>query len=150
MAQTFDATVGRANSKKKVCASLANYRVQAMITYAYNVHTREVYVGYSGSSGGMVDRRGELAEHDMAYRRHERIRRVIEAYRNRYATDREPYNCGEAAAYSIAVSWHERLSDLAFASFGLQDELVDPCPNCRLWLEGAYGYYVQPSNWYES
>jgi hypothetical protein len=118
-----------------------HYRAQAMITYAYSIRSHRFYVGYSGSSGGIVDKNKDLADHNMAWRRHERISGDIDAYEE-YFTERSPYNCGEAAAYSIAASWGEQLRDLVFASFGLEGQLVDPCVNCQLWLERAYGCRV--------
>jgi hypothetical protein len=126
-----------------------NYRSQAMITYAYSARTGHYYVGYSGSSGGIVDRHQDLANHDMAWRRHGRIEGDIERYNDQYQ-GRSAYNCGEAAAYSIAVSWQERLSDLVFASFGTSHQLVDPCQNCMHWLQPAYGYYFNLGAWYSA
>jgi hypothetical protein len=126
-----------------------DYRAVAMMTYAYSVRTGNFYVGYSGSSGGIMSGDpNRFADHDMAYRRHGRIKDDIDEFGHLY-TDRSAYNCGEAAAYSIASSWGEKLSDLAFASFSPEDELIDPCWNCKLWLEKAYGYYHQQSGWYE-
>jgi hypothetical protein len=104
-----------------------------MLTYAFDERTGHVYVGYSGGPGGMTFK-GELANHQMAWRRYERIKDEIEEFRNDYPLEREPYNCGEAAAWAIAKSWGAHLDDLVFASFNLKCNLVPPCQNCQQWV----------------
>jgi hypothetical protein len=122
------------------------YRSLAMVTYAYSVRTQNRYVGYSGTAGGMTENQ-ELAEHEMAYRRYERIQHVIGDGGRHHG--RSSYNCGEAAAFSIAVAWQEELRDLVFASFGTTGRVVDPCQNCQEWLNRSYGYYSHDGSFRE-
>jgi hypothetical protein len=122
------------------------YRSRAMVTYAYSVRTQNRYVGYSGTAGGMTENQA-LADHDMAWRRWDRIQGVIGEGAGHHG--RSSYNCGEAAAFSIAVAWQEELRDLVFASFNTTGGVVDPCQNCQVWLAQSYGYYLHDGSFRE-
>jgi hypothetical protein len=118
-------------------------RHMATMTYAYSVGSRKLYVGYSGTPGGMSSRRGGILTHQMAARRIARISSELNEYEHSIdkPLKRSVYNCGEAAALSIAISHGEELAHLIFASF-FKNDLVPPCHNCLTWINKAAGYYA--------
>jgi hypothetical protein len=107
------------------------YEPFAMMCIATNRRTGDKYIGFSGTAGGMA--RGlHIIRTEQSERRYSRISytmsRVIQS------ENRRPENCAEAAAYSIAVSYGERLEDLVFQAIDRYGHNVPPCRNCQQWV----------------
>lgn len=121
------------------------YRPLAMLCYAYSITSEEFYVGYSGTAGGMKDPSCFSADKYQKDRRIDRFHSVVGSslVGETPKFDRTFYNCAEACALTIALSYDEKINDLVFISINKEGVPVPPCRNCQIWLEraGCHAYW---------
>lgn len=113
-----------------------SFRRRAMLAYAIDVTTWQVYVGYSG--GGSAVYSGQLP---LGSRQH-RINRVAQYLGNvTPQTNYPPLNCAEVAALNVALSHGAQIGNLFFISMDSDGNLRNPCGNCIQWINAyAFGY----------
>jgi hypothetical protein len=147
--------------------SFVEHRSRSDLCYAYSTSTDYYYVGYSSIAGGMYGNRGflgdqrqnlgvsgKITDRELPQRRLDRL--VVglpSATQDPQHLGRPVANCAEACAYSIALSYDERLGDLFFISFYPSEGdhqrsgprggplAKPPCGNCKTWLSAAFGYW---------
>jgi len=118
-----------------------NLRKSAALCYAFNVHTGQFYVGYSGPSGLVVPERLE-GKTNQTDRRYGRVEPVMRRVRQDRYLQRRPEHCAEVSALSVATSWGERVQDLIFITIHTTGIIMNPCQHCIQWiLPRAYGYF---------
>lgn len=115
---------------------LFGLRRKAMVAYAIDVTTGQVYVGYSGGASAVYSQK--LSFHS---RRH-RVQRVHPYLGGvKKQTDFDPLNCAEVAALNVAISHGAQIGNLFFISMDSDGNLRNPCPNCIQWItQYARGY----------
>jgi RHS repeat-associated protein len=107
------------------------YQNKAMMCIVTNNCTGMIYIGYSGTAGGMA-KGNSIIDNEQSHRRYDRIKGTMETVK--HLELRRPENCAEAAAYSIAVSYGEVLKNLSFRAIGTDGQEVPQCRNCQQWV----------------
>lgn len=116
---------------------IVSFRPRAMLAYAIDVTTWQIYVGYSGGASAVYS--GQLGNSVGAQRRRDRVRGYIQNVRQE--TEFDPLNCAEVAALNVALTYGATIGNLFFISMHSNGNLRNPCANCIQWInQYAFGY----------
>jgi hypothetical protein len=116
---------------------ITSFRPRAMLAYAIDVTTWQIYVGYSGGASAVYS--GQLGNSVGVQRRRGRVNGYVQNVRQ--VNEFDPLNCAEVAALNVALAHGAAIGNLFFISMHSNGNLRNPCGNCIQWInQYAFGY----------
>lgn len=118
---------------------LIRFRAKAMIAFAIDTETRNIYVGFSGGANSISSRALARAGGGRAADRLDRIRPYFVGVTDLVGYG--IYNCAEVSALNVALSRGSHIGNLVFIAMDTAGRIRNPCANCLQWIiNHARGY----------